>query len=871
MRRSRLTAACGKPHGSSANIATESLATTAELEIDGLDAASALARVLDATTVNLHPAATDLTLTLSTDGLRSATAGLTFATPAFGLTRHGARLDMGAARARLTASYAPGDTSLRVDDLKLGDILAAGTGTLKVKPGAGGVALEAALGRVDAGRVRAAALAVASDVALVAAVSSIVRSGTAVDLKLSATAERIGGLADVSVYDISMGVDGASIEIPVPVMTLTGASGKVRIAKGVLTASNVAGTIDGSSLRGGELVLALAPTVALSSLSVALDPTLRRATSACCGCCGIPRSHRRCAASNRLPAARRARSLSGGRARVLRQIYDVTSLNAKLRYAEFPLPVAIDSGGVHYETGGTLVLRKVSGTIGTSRIEDLDAEIAFAPGPVARSGSGAATLALDELYPWLITLPALEAFRGEIGALQGSVAVKLARLAGPLAAPGRLEVDAVLTPRTVRATSPRLPGSVTDRRRHRPIAESGSRSATASTSRCGTSAPRSRDRCAGLATPSPALDVSIARATIGPRGLEWVGNRGGRRAWRTPRWRRSGSSEPACVGPRPHRGGSKSLARRRSRAAPAPNSISATGPGSVEVRRLTLKDQDSDARATLDWQPERAGLSFHGLVSGRSMARILASPPAASGTLRGDFEATVDLTEALRSRANGKLEGAGVGLPDLFDLPLAIDRITLEADGERVRVRDTSLRLADQPMQLEGSIGRAGDGLLVDGTVTTEAIDAQRWLDRLRPGAADAGGASRDRWPVRGRIAVRAGHVDVLGYRVEPFAANVSLDGRKLAADVTTARRVRHRHAVHVDGVRGHARREGPRERTRPAGRRRDRVSLEGLAPRIGHDGRDRRFRGERNAGGFACLRARQRCGCAPATAASAA
>ena len=51
-----------------ASVATESLATKAELEIDGLDAASALARVLDAATVGLHPAATDLKLTLSTDG-----------------------------------------------------------------------------------------------------------------------------------------------------------------------------------------------------------------------------------------------------------------------------------------------------------------------------------------------------------------------------------------------------------------------------------------------------------------------------------------------------------------------------------------------------------------------------------------------------------------------------------------------------------------------------------------------------------------------------------------------------------------------------------------------------------------------------------
>ena len=496
----------------SANIATESLATTAELEIDGLDAASVLARALDATTVNLHPAATDLTLTLSTDGLHSATAGLTLATPAFGLTRHGARLDMGAARARLTASYAPGDTSLRVDDLKLGDILAAGTGTLKVKPGAGGVALEAALGRVDAGRVRAAALAVASDVALVAAVSSIVRSGTAVDLKLSATAERIGGLADVSAYDISMGVDGASIEIPVPVMTLTGASGKVRIAKGVLTASNVAGTIDGSSLRGGELVLALAPTVALSSLSVALDADLAE-------------SHERVLRMLRdSPLAsemRRVESIAG-RAKgtfalrqegaVLRQIYDVTSINAKVRYAEFPLPAAIDSGGVHYETGGTLVLRKVSGTIGTSRIEDLDAEIAFAPGPVARSGSGVATLALDELYPWLITLPALEAFRGEIGALQGSVAVKLARLAGPLAGarpPGSGRgADAAHGARNVAAPA----GQRHRRRRHHPIAESGS------------PVRRRRRRAAGRPRHALGIAAGSCNAVAGARRLDRAGH-----------------------------------------------------------------------------------------------------------------------------------------------------------------------------------------------------------------------------------------------------------------------------------------------------------------------------------------------------------
>jgi hypothetical protein len=839
-----------------ASIATDSLATKAELEIDSLDAASTLARTLDAASAGIHSAATDLKLTLSTDGRRSATGELTFATPTLGVTRNGARLDVGAARGRLTATYAPGDATLRVDELKLGEILPAATGSLKARPGAGGVTFDAALGRVDAGRVRAAALAVAGDVARVVAVSSIVKSGTAVDLQIHAVAERLGDLADVSRYDVAMGVESAGIDIPVPVMTLTGASGRVRIARGVLTASNVAGTFDASSLRDGELVLALAPTVALSSLSVALDLDLAE-------------SHGRILRMLRdSPLARemsRVESISG-RAKgtlalrqdgaTLRQSYDATGINAKLRYVSVPLPVAIDSGGLHYETGGTLVLRKVAGAIGASRVEEADAEIAFAPGLVVRAGSGRAMLALDELHPWLIALPVLSPFRGEVSALQGAVGVKLARLAGPLAAPGRLQLDAVLTPRTVRVTSPRLPASLTidggtirlqDQDLLFDAVDVALRDVRGTLS----------GSLRGYATSSPALDVAIARATIGPRGLEWVGDQAD-----VPR----GARLLAPIG----------LERTRVRwPAPAPWRTEVAGAaslpggarsefdfsyrsGSVQIRRLTLKDRDSDARATLDWQPERAGLSFHGLVAGQSMARILASPPAASGALRGDFEAAVNLTDALRSRATGKLEGTAVGLPDLFDIPLAIDRITLEADGDRVRVRDTSLRVADQPLQLEGSIARAGDGLLVDGTVTTEAIDARRWLERLPP-AADAGGAPRGRWPVRGRIVLRAGHVDVLGYRLEPLVANVSLDARRLAGRRHDRPRLRDRYAVHVDGVWVHARHQRPRERARPAGRRGDRVSHEELDPRDGNDGHHLRFRGEWHAGDIARFGARQR------------
>ena len=194
-------------------------------------------------------------------------------------------------------------------------MLPSATGSLKVRPGAGGTVLDLALGRVDAGRVRAAALAIADDSSLVRDVAAIVRGGTALDLRVAAAGDDVAILSDLSAYDVSMGVEGASIEVPVPAMTLSGASGNVRIARGVLTARGVAATFGGSSLKSGELVLALAPVVALRSLADdASTSTLRKTTRVYCNCCAILRLPPSSVGSSRSPDAPRARYRLPGKA-----------------------------------------------------------------------------------------------------------------------------------------------------------------------------------------------------------------------------------------------------------------------------------------------------------------------------------------------------------------------------------------------------------------------------------------------------------------------------------------------------------------------------------------------------------------------------
>ncbi len=240
---------------------------------------------------------------------------LTFATPALAVTRNGARLDLGATRARLTASYAPGrHDRFGVEELKLGEILSAATGTSQ---GAARRRRRHARRRARSRRCGARARRRARDRERrrAGARGLVDRQGRH---RGGCEGQRRGATAwkaspTLSAYDVSMGVEGASIDVPVPVMTLTGASGKVQIARGVLTARNVAGDVRRlEPSRRRDRAGARARRSRLRRFRWRSTSTWPRAIGACCACCAIPRSPRRSTASSRSPDAPRARSRSAG-------------------------------------------------------------------------------------------------------------------------------------------------------------------------------------------------------------------------------------------------------------------------------------------------------------------------------------------------------------------------------------------------------------------------------------------------------------------------------------------------------------------------------------------------------------------------------
>ncbi|MGH8699121.1 MAG: hypothetical protein ACREVS_21730, partial [Burkholderiales bacterium] len=349
---------------------------------------------------------------------------------------------------------------------------------------------------------------------------------------------------------------------------------------------------------------------------------------------------------------------------------EVAKLAAAGRYRGVPFPLEVSQGEVSY-AGDRLRVRGLAGSVGGSRLQGGgEAEVVFGAEPGVRWARAAFLLVLDELYPWLASLERLQPALKELKSLTGTAAVRLVRLSGPFADPAAFDFEAVVQPRELRASVTELPA---------PLALAGGEASVTRRAlqldRLQASLLDARVTVSGTvrdyASSDRRIDLTLGDGAAGQQALDWVRTR-----WRVP----------AKAMPR----APLSLAGGRLQwPADAPGSLAAQGtvglaekvdaefdltwrPDNLDLRRLSLKDADSDATIALKWAAARADLAFRGTLDNRTVERLLAPPPEVQGSLRGDFRASIDLDAPRRSTAAGTLEGEGLDVLERWNLPVLI-------------------------------------------------------------------------------------------------------------------------------------------------------------------------------------------------------
>ena len=503
-----------------------SLAATAKLQLSGLR----LPALLDVAGVQGElrvPAGTvDANLDAGTDGRESIRATATMAAPALTVARGTHTLDLGRVRAALDARRDGNALAVSLTQLQIGDHVPAATGTLRAKPDGSAPSVELQVSALDLGRLRAAALALAGDLDAVKAAAALITAGTLQNLKASAAGSDFASLATLGSARADAQLAAAALAFPDLGISIANGSGNLALADGTLRGSALAGTIGASTFKDGTLALALAPSVALRELDAAVDADLAETLAIA----------RRVLGRRQPTALADVESLRGRAAGTVayeahpqrpRFTVDLAQLRASGRYRDVPMPIEVTRGAVRY-AHDRVTVRGLAGSLGRSSIQGGALDLALGAEPVIRSASADAVLLLDEFYPWLASFEGLRRPASQIPSATGTLAVRLARLSGPLSTPADLDYEVVSRPQQVRLAGPALPAPVT-------LAGGEWRVTPGSVAldRVDVAMLDGRITATGTvqdyASADPRFDLALADGSAGARALEWA-----RKRWQLP-------------------------------------------------------------------------------------------------------------------------------------------------------------------------------------------------------------------------------------------------------------------------------------------------------------------------------------------------
>lgn len=221
-------------------------------------------------------------------------------------------------------------------------------------------------------------------------------------------------------------------------------------------------------------------------------------------------------------------------------------------------------------------------------------------------------------------------------------------------------------------------------------------------------------------------------------------------------------------------------------------------PKALDIRRAAIKDAKSDATLMLRLEKGMAQGRFSGSLQSATIGAALKDAKVPSGGVNGDLRLRVDLAHPGRGTASGKLKGNALDLAWLLGRPLVLERVDVEADGQKLAIREASVNWAEQRFELSGTLSRAADGApIVDAKLTSPGVLVDALLppnDAKEPAAAtkkkdDESDALWTRWPLplRGRIALRAGFVQYGERKAEPVVAALTLEERRALLELQQA------------------------------------------------------------------------------------
>jgi hypothetical protein len=606
------------------------------------------------------------------------------------------------------------------------------SGKFKIDPKQSALEVEVQGREIDVASTREVTLRLARRIPVMNTIFDIVREGRIPLITFQSHGRRVSDLDDTERFTIKGKILDGKISIPVGEpggdredFSLAKAAGEVVISRGILEGRNLRAQWKNQQLREGKLRVGLEGEDAPLHVEIAVETDLSLLPPLLSRVAKDQVLIDEIARFRHLEGRATGKIVLGESLKSIRVKGDILSLNLRARHDRIPYPVAIEGGAVSFDWE-RLSVRNLSGKVGNSSFSDLTGRIESRREPSLGISSGNSFISLEEIYSWLSSYKSVRSVLKDIQSVKGKVTLSGMRLSGPLMRPGKWDFETAGELKGLIVSTSLLP---------EPVAVSSGKF-NLSPQKITIGNLQTKFLSAALNVSGALYDYQrgLERAEISfsgrvtPKDIQWLSDTlglGSKFQLRSPVgisqaqlwWRKS-----ADVGLR------GDLAVENG---PEISFDVLRHSYGMKINSLVIRDGISDASIGLDVRGRATAVTFSGRLSGKTLDAIFTGFQSPDGWVRGDFQAHIDVDQPMLLEAHGNLELNHLSLPSEFGKPLEIDEISVNANGDQMRVDRANFVRGGKRLTLSGDVSFPEKRILLDLDLFTESIDVKSDLNTV--------------------------------------------------------------------------------------------------------------------------------------------
>ena len=198
----------------------------------------------------------------------------------------------------------------------------------------------------------------------------------------------------------------------------------------------------------------------------------------------------------------------------------------------------------------------------------------------------------------------------------------------------------------------------------------------------------------------------------------------------------------------------------------------------LNVRRLVIKDRETNAAITLDWQKQEADIVYSGIMAQSTLSRIFERGNFGSGSMHGDIHAVIRTDQPLKSRIKGSLAGDDMFIPWGMPVPTTIDKFKLQADNDVLTVDTADVTWGRNHYSMTGAATTSDAGIAFSMTLKADGIDIQTIQQALEQSGKSTENKARafPLPPIRGDPRADSAYVKFGRFTFAPAHAVISVE-----------------------------------------------------------------------------------------------